>query len=537
MTMHRTDIGTSAIRSRLDPFWQKITAGDPITTLFLFIGMNAVIWALLPTLLHRGPPMDMTEGYAISKEWVLGTHKHPALPYWLLEASRWLTGAVGWPAYILSTLFVAATYAIVFQLGRDMMGPQRALWGTLLLIGVIYFSWVIPEFNHNVAQMPVWVGLIWALWRARENGRAGWWIAVGVLGAMGLYIKLTMGILLLTAAGYILVDQKCRRQIATVGPWLGLAAFLALTAPLVLWLLKTNFQMVEYAQVRIHSSRTGSIALFLLKHFAATIGFWILLLAVLSKRPLASQSPEGSSDAVRPDVTVFLAVFLLTPVLISVSAAAFAGSGLKASWSAPMHSLMGLLVVALLSEKMSLQALIPRLTAGAMALTMIIPAAYAGAVLYTNRFSSPPPRTNWPQNKIASDLNTIWRTKTGKPLQIVIGDTWVGGMVSALAPDRPSLLVDGQLALSPWVDPAMLAKEGALVVWWSSKSPTAASILEFTAGRSDGQFEIGGSSTGRKKRATIYYGFVSPDEATRVIARQKSERRPLHTVKRQTPAE
>jgi hypothetical protein len=49
-----------------------------------------------------------------------------ALPSWVLEASRLVTGSIGWPAYLVSQLFVAAAYVFVFLLGRDMMGPERA---------------------------------------------------------------------------------------------------------------------------------------------------------------------------------------------------------------------------------------------------------------------------------------------------------------------------------------------------------------------------------------------------------------------------
>lgn len=46
----------------------------------------------------------------------------PAFPAWFLEASRRLTGAVGWPAYVISQIFVAATFGFAYLLGRELMG-------------------------------------------------------------------------------------------------------------------------------------------------------------------------------------------------------------------------------------------------------------------------------------------------------------------------------------------------------------------------------------------------------------------------------
>jgi len=39
--------------------------------------------------------------------------------------SRLITGATGWPAYLTSQLFLAATYVCVFMLGREMSHPPK----------------------------------------------------------------------------------------------------------------------------------------------------------------------------------------------------------------------------------------------------------------------------------------------------------------------------------------------------------------------------------------------------------------------------
>jgi hypothetical protein len=81
--------------------------------------------------------------------------------------------------------------ALVFLLGKEAMGASRALAGTLLLTGVYYFSWPTPEFNQDVAQMPLWAGLALALWRATETDRWIWWLLLALFGAASLYAKLS----------------------------------------------------------------------------------------------------------------------------------------------------------------------------------------------------------------------------------------------------------------------------------------------------------------------------------------------------------
>ena len=103
---------------------------DPTALVALLVTGQIVAWTLAPVLTHSAPPVDVVEGYMWGREWVIATYKHPALPSWALEASRHLTGAVGWPAYVVSQLFVAATFVFAFLLGRDLIGPCRAAGAT-----------------------------------------------------------------------------------------------------------------------------------------------------------------------------------------------------------------------------------------------------------------------------------------------------------------------------------------------------------------------------------------------------------------------
>lgn len=151
-----------------------IGAVKPSTLVVLMAACQVVAWTLAPTLTHRSPPLDVVESYMWGREWVLATYKHPAMPSWVLEASRLATGVVGWPAYLAGQLFVAATFMFVYLLGRDLLGPPRAAAGVLLMCGIAFYAWPTTEFNHNVAEMPFWAAVSWAMWRAVESQRRVW---------------------------------------------------------------------------------------------------------------------------------------------------------------------------------------------------------------------------------------------------------------------------------------------------------------------------------------------------------------------------
>ena len=74
-------------------------------------------------------------------------------------------------------------------------------------------------------------------------------------------------------------------------------------------------------------------------------------------------------------------------------------------------------------------------------------------------------RVSWPQAEISKRFAAIWARETGRPLRIVSGDNWVAGLVGISAKDRPSILNNGDPALSPWIGRERLEREGMLIVW------------------------------------------------------------------------
>jgi hypothetical protein len=83
-------------------------AGTPGALVTAAAALQVVVWTITPAIINSAPALDVIEGYMWGREWVLPTYKHPAMPSWVLEASRLLSGgAIGWPAYLASQLFIA----------------------------------------------------------------------------------------------------------------------------------------------------------------------------------------------------------------------------------------------------------------------------------------------------------------------------------------------------------------------------------------------------------------------------------------------
>jgi 4-amino-4-deoxy-L-arabinose transferase-like glycosyltransferase len=445
-----------------------ISAGfqKPEQALVALIAAQLGFWTLAPAWSHSAPPLDVVEMYAWGREGVVATFKHPNLPGLVLEGLRQLTGIAGWPAYLVSQLFVAATFVAVFALGRELMDARRALAGTLLLTGVYFFSWPTPEFNHNVSMMPLWALTAWMLWRATTKASFGasWlsWILLGLFGALSLWAKYSSIVFLVAAAAWILWDARARKSLLTPGPYLALLVFAGVAAPQALWLFTHDFQPLDYAARRSAQGATWFapfefLLTQVLNHLPMLVVLWC---AGLFGKSAADAPQKPETRALR-----FLLLMGLAPVLLTAAGALIGGAGLKASWGSAMFNLSGLLAIALLSSRVT-QARLGRVALGAGILIVLVSGLYFAHMRYGALLTDKPLRGNWPQAEVSAALEQQWREETGgAPLRIVAGDIWTAGLIGMSDAEPPSVLINGDFETSPWVTPQRIQREGMLLVW------------------------------------------------------------------------
>ncbi len=441
----------------------------PERGLAALIGLQALCWTLAPALSHSAPPLDVVEMYAWGREWVVATFKHPNLPGLVLEPLRLAAGQAGWAAFLVSQAFIAVTLWAVFALGRELMDAPRALAGTLLLTGVYFFSWPTPEFNHNVAQMPLWALAMLLMWRASTHGKALDWLLLGAVAGISLWAKYSSGVLLIAMAAWMLWDATARRRIATLGPWLALAAFALTAAPQVLWLLQNDFAPFAYAARRASGGEWWAPFEFLAALALDHLPMLLLLACAGWFGANAANAPAPPDQRARR----YLFLMGLGPALLTAAVALITGAGLRASWGAPMLALSGLIVAALMSAKFSPERL-HRIGVGAAVLIVAISGLYFAHMRYGALITDRPLRGNWPQGEVSRQLESAWLSQTNAPLRIVAGDIWTAGLVGLNARNPPSVLINGDFDIAPWVTRQDVRSDGVLLVWRNDERPPAA---------------------------------------------------------------
>ena len=71
-----------------------------------------------------------------------------------------------------------------------------------------------------------------------------------------------------------------------------------------------------------------------------------------------------------------------------------------------------------------------RLETAAFFIACLIGITVAGAVHSTNR-------RNFPAKRFAADVSRLYEVKTGRPLEVMIGDAWASGLMRHYAPGHP----------------------------------------------------------------------------------------------------
>ena len=438
-----------------------LESASPNTVLLAFLVAQIVIWTIVPRLFAISLPLDVvSDGLSWGHEWQWGYFKHPPLPPWTVEAFFDTFGDTG--PFLLSQLAVAATYIFVFLLGREMMPARAALMATLLLTGVYYFSIPTPEFNHNVAQMPVWAWATLSYFKALRTARLRWWAMLGLAGGVAVLTKYASAVLFLAMLAHLLSTRKTVAAFASPGPWLALAVLAAVISPHIVWLVQNHFPTVGYAAARAGHSGGILSRIFAPLHFLVSQVATILLCGLIAAAiGLLRPAPLPS---LQDDDFRFLVFLGLGPALITALLSMATGFGIRDMWGAPMWNLTGLIIVYAMRSRW-LQTSMPMLYGWVAVLFVVLPFAYALSTAIVPEWRGKPSRTEWPDRALAETFSTAWQGSVHRPLDIVAGDGWLAGLIALRARPRASVFIDADPRHAPWITKARLAREGALVVW------------------------------------------------------------------------
>lgn len=448
------------------------TPADGIRTAWVlaFLSAGFVAWTLLPAWLAGNLHPDTLESLYWGQHWLWGYHKHPPLAAWSSELVYAAFGSANWAYYALSQTLIAAAFAGVWLLTRDIAGRRAALVAVVLLALTHYTTYATPRFNPNTVQFALWAWTMALFWRALTRDSLAWWALTGIAAGLGLLAKYSIGVLLATLLAYLLLSPAGRRHFGRPGLYLGLAACLLVIAPHLLWLVQNDFVTLGYLVERSDGTLTGPAdhvigPLTFLGDQAFAIAPMLLAAAIglsLLGREQAASLLQLTRQRLRTPAGLYLAIVYLVPIAALTLASAATGIRIRTMWgmsfvlAAP--PLLALLLPALAEPGPSA----PRFRAAALALAPAFMIGFTVLMLVKPGLSGRPNIMNLDGPALSATAEALWRRSQPGVPQTVIGTIPEAGTISLYGTARPQVFEDADPALSPWIDQDSLLRDGAV---------------------------------------------------------------------------
>lgn len=492
---------------------------------WVFLAAHVVVWSLLPILFHPNAPLDVVEAISWGREWQLGYYKHPALAFWLANLAYLACGGRLWGIFILSQLSIAAGIVAVWRIAREVLDEGRALAACVLLEGIIYYNFTSPEFNPNVLELAIWPWIVYFAWRTlgaeqqlpqvsapkegtRDLGHPRFWnwIGLGACAGVGLFTKYYTAVLLLSLMAFAITDREARRVWRQSGPYVAMLSAVAIFAPHAWWMLHTRMATVNYAMSRTAAHRTELTRLIAPLKFtgAQLLAVLPMLLALLVLYGRWRPGPEfRSSMRAR-----LLSAAVLGPFCITLLLGAIFNWQLLSMWGTPLWSFLPLLLLWSGRYSPTFAEGTRRVFRVAVVLMLLLGVAFVFPLTAGPYLSHKPRKALFGGEPLGKEITQRWHEQEGTPLRVVAGDTWLAGNVAFYSPDRPSVLTEGNLRLSPWVSEDELRRHGAVVVWEGVQPPTYAQL--FPGMKMQPPIRVAWHTRARVAQSPVYWAIVSP---------------------------
>ena len=452
--------------------------------LLCLLGM-VTVWTVLCGLSHSAPDLDGMEELVWAASLELGYTKHPPLPSWFMHlATEWL-GRPVWLPFLMGQLFSALGLWFVWKLGCEITTPHRALIAVLMVSVTAYFSLRGTIYNHNTAQLWSITAAIWLFHRALRGGRLRDWAWLGAVCGLSLLTKYSAVIQF--AAFFLLLLRTGALRRARVWGGIGLACLtlLLVFGPHLWWLDQHQFEPLRYADASLDAGgRLDALKDLLdfcldqagrLAPMVLVLGLWAGWRRRRGDRApghaandahFAAPAAPGSrywSDLSAPD-RQFLLWVGLAPFLSTVLISVVLDSRLEASWASTFFVLFGFYGLGWLRGPEPVQ--LRRILILVAALHGIMAVGYAVARGPVAQWTGHASRSTYPGPALAAQALQHWREhQPGRPLRVVVSNTWMGGNIAIHAGPDTQVWIDASDLQSPWFAPGTALRCGALVAF------------------------------------------------------------------------
>ena len=400
---------------------------------YSFIAIHLILWTLVPSLTNNNLPLDTIEHLAWGSNLDWGFNKHPPAVAFFLEFFYQIFGSQDWAYYLLSQIFVATTFIIVFKFAEELLKNKTlSLISVLLLEGIYFYNFTTPEFNVNVCQLPFWALCVYYSWklfdRQEINIKDCFWLGVfAAIGFLSKYLFIYLLVAIDTLFFYVIFIRKYKKF--DFKYLISLEVFIVLLVPHLIWLINNDYATISYGLARTGLENSNLLdhisypLIFLGKQIGLLIPFFIMSFFLIKKFKF--------KILLKDKKLLFLIFINLAPIGLMLLTSMLTGSKIRTMWMTPFYLFFGVLIVYIFQKQINIKKLNSFISAF-LILFIFSPFAYAYiSITETDK------RTDYLGKEIATKTEYLWKQNHNEPINVVLGDEWHAGNLSYHLQSRP----------------------------------------------------------------------------------------------------
>jgi hypothetical protein len=440
------------------------TVRDRGILLFSALFIHVVFWTFAPLLFMSSYQIDTIEMMAIGHNWVISTFKHPAFQGWFVEILSWICNWADFVPYLATQIATVLSVLIVWKFASKILSPKLALLSALVLLSYSYFHYDSTMYNNQTFMRPFWIAAIYFLYLALEGNKKRYWVLTGVSLGLGIYCKLTIGLLVVVILLFMFAEQRARKYWRTPGPYISTGVCFLLVFPLLVWNIQHDFPLLNYMSGSIGAEKPT-----IFKHIWSPVWFLITQIPIVAMLLIPAYPIIGFrwrfdfGKCWGDTAGRYLVFFIFVPLLLQMLIAfAFAGD-MRAALGCQIWLLLPVFLFYTLKiseEKVNKFPRAMKFVYGNILLFAVITILVMQlAPIFTGRDS----RYHFPSAELAESVSEAWAVRYSEPLLFARGDDYLSSSVAVSL--RPHTNVYSAI----WSKEEDFRKRGGVLVWFISE--------------------------------------------------------------------
>jgi len=410
-----------------------IQPGKEKKIFYLLCLYHLIIWTIIPYFSNKNLPLDVIEALAWGQDFDLGYNKHPPLSAWIPGLLFKIFGNKDWIYYLLSQVFILISFIFLWKLSSFFLKKKSHILLSILSIeGIAFYTFDTPQFNVNICQIPLWIGTVYFFFKSIKDNKITDWIFLGVFAALGFLTKYIFVYLLISLFFY-LIFILTKKKIINFKFLYALLIFFLITAPHFKWLIQNDFTTLYYALKRgglnefnIYNHLLNPIK-FLINQITILLPFLLLIYFLIKK--IKIRLPLNNEKF------IFLLFSFLLPFLLILITSIITGSRIRTMWMIPFYSLIGIFFIFLYQDQINFKKI-------KNFIILLIIFLIVSPILYSLRSIYADSRTSYEGRKIASQIESEWKTISKDKISNVGFSEWYAGNLSYQLSNRPKVFLE-----------------------------------------------------------------------------------------------